>query len=162
MNRNSTTHRSPDNHSEHAALRRLAHVLDSAIPLPGGMRIGLDGLIGLVPGVGDVVGTALSSYIVGQAYRLGASRMVLLHMAANILLETILGVVPVLGDLFDFAWKANRRNVALLERHLAAPRETGQRSALLVGALIAGVIAVALAVVYLTVALLRWIWTSLG
>lgn len=99
-------------------LRRLARLLDSAIPLPGGFRIGLDGILGLIPGVGDALGASLSTYIVVQAARLGASPVQLLRMMVNVLLETLMGTIPVLGDLFDFAWKANERNMALLESQL--------------------------------------------
>lgn len=108
----------PDPTQRLQALRRLAHLLDAAIPLPGGLRVGVDGLVGLIPGVGDLAGAVLSAYIIAQARRLGAPPAVLLRMAANVALETFIGTVPVIGDLFDFAWKANRRNVALLERHL--------------------------------------------
>ncbi len=147
---------------QRAALRRLAHVLDSAIALPGGLRIGLDGIIGLIPGFGDLVGTALSSYIIAQAERLGVSRAVLLHMIGNIALDTLLGAVPVVGDLFDFAWKANRRNVELLDRALAQPRRTQRRSGLTVAALIVGLLALAVAITVAMVALMRWIWMALG
>lgn len=99
-------------------LRRLARLLDSAIPLPGGLRIGLDGILGLIPGVGDALGASLSTYIVVQAARLGASPVQLLRMMMNVLLETLIGTVPVVGDLFDFAWKANERNMVLLEAQL--------------------------------------------
>lgn len=99
-------------------LRRLSWLLDNSIPLPGGYRIGLDGIVGLIPGVGDALGASLSTYIVVQAARLGASPVQLLRMMMNILLETVMGTIPVLGDLFDFAWKANQRNMALLDEQL--------------------------------------------
>lgn len=99
-------------------LRRLAHLLDSSIPLPGGYRIGLDGIIGLVPLVGDAAGALLSSYIVIRAAQLGVSTRSLLSMMVNIIVETVIGVIPVLGDIFDFAWKANERNIRLLNRQL--------------------------------------------
>ncbi len=143
-------------------LRRLAHVLDSAIPLPGGVRIGADGIIGLVPGVGDLAGTLISSYILTQAHRLGAPASVLVRMGFNILLETIVGIVPVLGDLFDFAWKANRRNVELLERHLENPGPTRRRSTWVVVAVLTAVLAAAALVGYVSIALVHWVWTSLG
>lgn len=99
-------------------LRRLAHLLDSSIPLPGGYRIGLDGIIGLVPFVGDAVGASLSSYIVIQAAQLGVSTRSLLKMMANIIVETVIGIIPILGDIFDMAWKANERNIKLLNQQL--------------------------------------------
>jgi hypothetical protein len=106
-----------------ARLKRLAWLLDSAIPLPGGYRIGLDGLIGLVPGLGDVVAALLSSYIVVEAARLRVPASVLLRMGLNVALELIIGALPVAGDLFDFAFKANERNVRLLEASLGTPEQ---------------------------------------
>jgi hypothetical protein len=106
-----------------ARLKRLAWLLDSAIPLPGGYRIGLDGLIGLVPGLGDVVAALLSSYIVVEAACLRVPASVLLRMGLNVALELIIGAVPVAGDLFDFAFKANERNVRLLEASLGPPEQ---------------------------------------
>lgn len=99
-------------------LHRLSRLLDSAIPLPGGFRIGLDGIIGLIPGIGDVAGGAASSYIIIESARLGASTATLLRMAFNVLLETVIGFIPFVGDLFDFIWKANLKNLALLEKQL--------------------------------------------
>ena len=99
-------------------LRRLARLMDSSFTLPGGFRIGLDGIIGLIPGVGDAVGAIVSTYIVVQSARLGASTPYLMRMMLNIVVDTVIGVVPVVGDIFDFAWKANERNMKLLEAHL--------------------------------------------
>lgn len=102
-------------------LRRISFLLDNSIPIPGVGRIGLDPFIGLIPGAGDTVGGALSAYIVWEAARLGLPRSILFQMGWNIILETVLGSVPFLGDFFDATWKANARNVALLERHLSRP-----------------------------------------
>jgi Domain of unknown function (DUF4112) len=102
-------------------VRRLSRFLDTSIPLPGGMRVGWDAVLGLIPGFGDGAGAVLSSFIVLQAARLGASRSVLLRMVGNVGLEALVGAVPFLGDLFDAAFKANVRNVRLLEQHMAAP-----------------------------------------
>ncbi|MBD1999688.1 DUF4112 domain-containing protein [Leptolyngbya sp. FACHB-541] len=104
-------------------LRQLSHVLDNAIPIPGtGYRIGLDPLLGLLPGAGDTVAGALSAYIVVEAARMGVPREILLRMASNIVLEVVLGSVPMLGDVFDATWKANARNIALLETHVDMPQ----------------------------------------
>lgn len=105
-----------------AAIRRLAHLLDDAVRIPGtNIRIGLDPLIGLVPGIGDFAGTVLSGYIVLAAARLGVPRRMLARMLVNLGIDAILGSVPLLGDLFDIAWRANGRNLALIETHIAAP-----------------------------------------
>ncbi|MFN2329989.1 MAG: DUF4112 domain-containing protein [Chromatocurvus sp.] len=147
---------------QRATLRRLAHVLDRAIPLPGGLRIGLDGIIGLIPGFGDLVGTALSSYIVAQAHQLGVPRAVLVHMLGNIAVDTVLGAIPLFGDLFDFAWKANLRNINLLEHALEQPRRERRRSGLVVTGLIIGLLALGVGVTVTVIALVRWVWVSIG
>jgi hypothetical protein len=99
-------------------LERLSRILDTAIRVPGlGIRFGVDGIIGLAPGIGDAITTLLSCWIVYQAYRLGASREVLTRMAGNVALDGVIGVVPLFGDLFDVMWRANRRNVNLLRAH---------------------------------------------
>ncbi|WP_417616902.1 DUF4112 domain-containing protein [Oceanisphaera sp.] len=99
-------------------LERVAWILDSAVRLPGGFRVGLDGIIGLVPGIGDLIGAALSSYIVVEAARLKLPLRVLARMAMNVLIELVVGIIPLFGDLFDFAFKANVRNVRLLNEYL--------------------------------------------
>ena len=102
-------------------LRRLAHLLDDRFSIPGTRyRIGLDGLIGLVPGIGDAVTTVLALYIVLEARRLGVPVTKLGRMGLNVGVDAVLGAVPLLGDLFDVAWKANRRNLVLLLEHLEA------------------------------------------
>ncbi|MFE1600078.1 DUF4112 domain-containing protein [Methylobacterium sp. ID0610] len=102
-----------------ARLELLAHILDTAFVLPGiNRRVGLDALIGLVPVIGDAITTAISSYVIWEARRLGAPRWLLARMAANVAVDGVVGVVPFFGDIFDAAFKANRRNVRLLRRHL--------------------------------------------
>lgn len=102
-------------------LDRLANALDTCIPVPFlRTRIGIDGLIGLVPGIGDVATGALSLYFVAEAWRLGVPVTTILRMLANTGVDTVIGAIPVVGDLFDFAYKANRRNVELLRRALRA------------------------------------------
>ena len=109
-------------------LRRFARVWDAAIRIPGTpFAIGLDPLLGLVPGAGDALGAGVALWIVLQAARLGAPATTLLRMLANVAIDALIGAVPVAGDVFDFAWKANLRNVDLLERHVADP--TGARRA---------------------------------
>lgn len=114
--------------NERQQMERLARLMDSAIRLPGGFRIGLDGIIGLVPGIGDAIGLVISSYLIGKAARMGASRHVLLRMTGNVVLETLVGSVPLVGDIFDFAFRANNRNMRLLQRHQSDASATEQRS----------------------------------
>jgi Domain of unknown function (DUF4112) len=102
-------------------LRRLAHLLDDRFSIPGTRyRIGLDGLIGLVPGIGDAATTLLALYIVLEARRLGVPVSKLGRMGLNVGVDAVLGAVPLVGDLFDVAWKSNRRNLRLLLDHLDA------------------------------------------
>ncbi len=134
-------------------LRAMTRLLDSAVRIPGtNIRFGLDALIGLVPGIGDALGAIFSSVIIFHAARLGAPRSTLLRMMANVGLDTIVGEVPLLGDLFDFGWKSNSRNLALLEEHLQQPvaARVGSRRVLLLlggGLLLLFVALIALAVV---------------
>ena len=99
-------------------LDRLATLLDTAFVIPGTkIRFGADALIGLAPGIGDSVTTALAAYIVYEAHQLGAPRRVLIRMIGNVAIDGIVGAVPVFGDLFDVAFRANRRNVRILREH---------------------------------------------
>jgi uncharacterized protein YjeT (DUF2065 family) len=112
-----------------ARARALTRLLDSAARVPGtSLRFGLDPVLGLVPGLGDVAGAALSGYVVLLASRLGAPTTVIVRMLGNVVVDTVGGTVPVLGDLFDIGWKANSRNLALLERHLGQPESTKRAS----------------------------------
>ena len=137
-----------------ARARGLARLLDDLIRVPGtNIGIGLDPLIGLIPGIGDIVGGVMSSYILLVAVQEGAPTSVLIRMLGNITLDSVVGVVPVLGDLFDFGVKSNRRNVDLLERYLGAPKQTKAASrgvvALILLALVLLVVGVVAAGVWL-------------
>ena len=123
-------------------LSQLAWLLDSAIPIPGTrFTIGLDALLGLVPLLGDLIGVFISSYIVKEAARMGAPRIVLMRMAANVGIEGIVGLVPFVGDAFDAAWKANQRNVRLLDAWLAQPQKTTRATRLFGVGLVVGLLA---------------------
>lgn len=101
-------------------LERLANLLDDRFRIPGTRwRFGWDAIIGLVPGVGDAAGAACATYIIAEAARLGVPRGVILRMLANMGVDAALGLIPLVGDLFDARYKANRRNVDLLLRHLS-------------------------------------------
>lgn len=144
-------------------LDRLASLLDNSIRVPGTKwRVGIDGLIGLIPGVGDVLGALISGYIVTQAARAGASVSVLLRMGLNIVLETLVGSVPVIGDLFDFAYKANLRNVRLLRGHVVDPARARSRSRLVVALVPLLVIVIAIAILVVVLTVFRWAWTLLA
>lgn len=106
-------------------LRTLSRWLDSRIRIPGTpIRFGLDAVMDIVPVLGDVAGVGFSSFILLEAARMGASKATLLRMLWNIGVDALAGAIPGLGVLFDVAWKANDRNIALLERHAVQPVET--------------------------------------
>jgi Domain of unknown function (DUF4112) len=114
-------------------VRQLARLLDEAILIPGtNKRIGLDPLIGLIPGGGDTVTMLMSAYIVVEAALFGLPATTLLQMVANIVIDAFVGTVPVLGDLFDVVSKANMRNLKLLDAHLAKPEFRAKSDKLLV------------------------------
>ena len=138
-------------------LRRVGWMLDSTFKLPGtGIRFGLDSLIGLVPGLGDLIGGALSLYIIAESARLGVPRGLLLRMGWNVALDTFVGEVPILGDLFDVAWKANMRNLALLEGHLQQPIASARSSRGFVVVLCLGLLLLTVGAITLAVLLFRF------
>ena len=109
--------------------RRLGYLLDNSIPIPGTrFRIGLETIIGLVPGVGDMVGGGFSAYIILQAARMGVPASLLARMGWNLAVDVVVGAVPFLGDLFDAGFKANMRNLALLEGHAQRPGQSRRAS----------------------------------
>jgi hypothetical protein len=101
-------------------VRVIAKLLDNSIGIPGTpWKIGFDPIVGLIPGIGDLIGAVLSGYIVLEAARAKVPAYTLARMLMNVGIDTLLGAVPAVGDVFDAAWKSNTKNVALLERHLA-------------------------------------------
>jgi hypothetical protein len=114
---------SPQDEARLKRIRLLSRLLDEQFRIPGTTyRVGLDGLLGLIPGVGDAAGALLSTYILYEAIRLGAPSTVLLRMIANIGIDAVGGVIPVVGDIFDMAWKTNKKNAALLHAYVASQR----------------------------------------
>ncbi|WP_010586601.1 DUF4112 domain-containing protein [Schlesneria paludicola] len=109
------------NHSPHARIEQLgkfAELMDGQFRIPGtNIEFGLDAIIGLVPGIGDLVCGAMSMWLIGEARRLGAPQWLIARMIWNVAVEVGVGAVPLVGDLFDVAWKANRKNIQLLRRH---------------------------------------------
>jgi hypothetical protein len=105
-------------------LTRIARIMDTAIGIPGTrFRIGADSIIGLIPGAGDLVGLAISAYTLMLASQIGAPKPLLVKMAANIAIDTGLGSIPVLGDIFDMYFKSNSRNLQMLMDHLKATNQ---------------------------------------
>jgi uncharacterized protein DUF4112 len=110
-------------------LRALAQLFDQAFRVPGtNWRFGIDALFGLVPGLGDLIGALVAVYALHVARTLRAPGAIQLHMLSNIAIDALVGTVPVIGDLFDFFYKAQTRNLALLETWLDSPDRTARRS----------------------------------
>lgn len=172
MNMNSPEGAKPDDikteplqterHRYRAKKYSLAWWLDSSIPLPGGYRIGLDGIIGLIPGVGDIVGGGLSSWILYQGYQQGVPKFILARMLINVFVDAVVGAIPIAGDLFDFFWKANQRNAALLEAYKQNPTETYRRAAGSSIIFFVGLVVIITAVIYLMILLMRVVWQSIS
>lgn len=105
-------------YSELIRIRKLAKLLDRQVKLPGGIYIGLDGIIGLIPVVGDIIGGGLSTFLIVKAYQLKLPRRKLAKMVMHTGVDSALGAVPIVGDLFDIGYKANVKNAQIIERHL--------------------------------------------
>ncbi len=114
-------------------IRTLSVLLDSKYEGPFGIKFGLDALLGLLPVIGDSVTTVLSGYIILEAALLGCPFPILAKMVFNVLLETIVDFVPFLGNLFDFLWKSNRKNMALLDAYIVEPRKTTVQTYIFIG-----------------------------
>jgi hypothetical protein len=111
-----------------ARLDALSRLLDSAIVIPGtNQRVGIDALLGLIPGVGDLISTALSSYLIWEARQLGLPRWKIARMIGNVAVDTTLGAIPFAGDVFDVFFRANRRNMRILRDHLEKHGKLGPR-----------------------------------
>ncbi|MHC5598281.1 MAG: DUF4112 domain-containing protein [Nostoc sp.] len=143
-------------------LRQLSRLLDSVITLPGTkIGFGLDPIIGLIPIGGDFLGVMLSSYIILEAARLGVSRATLGKMVLNVIIDGLVGSVPVLGDFFDFAWTANSYNIKLLEDYLKFPSEQKSADRWFIFAVFGGLLLIAIVLIALPVILMRMLWNAL-
>ncbi len=137
-------------------LRLFSRLLDKAIPIPGtNAGIGLDPILGLLPVGGDFLGVVLSAYIVIEAARLGASQGVLGKMTINIIIDALVGIVPVLGDIFDIAWTANERNIKLLEEHLQFPHRGKKANSWFVLVILAGLLILAIGIAVFAIMVLK-------
>ena len=144
-------------------MRQLSQLLDGAIIIPGTkQRIGLDPILGLIPGGGDTVSAALSGYIIIEAARMGLPREALMRMVSNLVIDTVIGSVPVLGDIFDVFNKANLRNMQIVESHAQSPAPSAKADKLFIGLLIIGLLGFALAAGLITVAIWSFVANSLN
>ncbi len=157
-----TTRLSPEMEQLRKRMESLAWLLDNSIRIPFiGYRIGLDALLGLIPGVGDAAGALMSGYIFYSAIKMKAPLSVLGRMGVNIVFELVFGMIPVLGDIFDMTFKANERNMQLVNAWLDQPRKTQKSSKLVLGGLGGGIGIVIIGGIILGIAVLvlviRWL-----
>jgi hypothetical protein len=145
-------------------VRSLSHLLDNAIPVPGtNYRIGLDPILGLLPaGSGDLLGIVLSAYIVVEGIRMGLPKESLTRMVLNLVTDTAIGAVPIAGDLFDFAWKANTRNVKLLEAHINDPQTQKAADRQFVILVLLALVLIVLVVLAIAIGLTVLLWNLLS
>lgn len=137
--------------------RVLGRLLDDAIPIPGtSWRIGIDPLLGLVPGVGDALGAILSTWIIVVAARIGAPATVLARMGVNVAIDAIVGVIPFLGDIADFGVKPNARNLRLLDAWMAEPARTKRASGGIVAAIVIATLLAVAAIAFAAWHLVAW------
>jgi hypothetical protein len=144
--------------SKVAKLRRVSRILDNAIAIPGTkISFGLDPILGLLPGGGDTVTGGIAAYIVVEAARMGIPREILWKMVGNILIDSFAGTVPVVGDVFDLGWKANIKNIELLEKHLDIA-ESSKGDRLFIFGLILVLTLIVLGFATITFFAVTWFW----
>lgn len=140
-------------------LRRWARIFDSAFRIPGTqITFGIDPLLGLIPGIGDLASPILSMFMIWHGAKLRVPKVVLARMVLNALIDAGVGSIPILGDLFDFAWKATEWNLALLEKHAMPAQRASAGDYVFV--VLCGVVLAAMAL--LPIVLLAWLGFSLG
>ena len=139
-------------------LNRLAQLMDASFQIPGTkVRFGLDSIIGLIPGIGDLISFAISGYIMSTASKLGASKNVMARMMVNSTIDAIIGSIPLIGDIFDIGFKANQRNIRLMNKHFVEGRHSGGASKVMVPVVL--IILVLLAgFIWLSYKLITWIF----
>ena len=137
-------------------LRYLSNLWDNALRIPGtNLRVGLESLIGILPFGGDVIGLLLSCYILFHAIQFKLPKTILLRMVSNIVIDAVVGLVPILGDLFDTTWKANTRNINLLENHLQKPTLSHSANRKFIVLLWLGVISISIILITICVMLIK-------
>ncbi|MFP5248140.1 MAG: DUF4112 domain-containing protein [Thermoanaerobaculia bacterium] len=142
------------------ALRKFARLMDEAFPVPGtNIRVGLDAVLGLIPGIGDVIGGVLSSWIIAGALRHRVPGRIILLMIFHVAVDLLFGAVPVAGDVFDFLYEENMKNMRLLEQHRDRRRPPRRSSeiALILGLIIFFIVSLSLLFVAGVVALVIWL-----
>jgi hypothetical protein len=140
----------PDEEQKFQRLKIVSEIMDSKFEGPMGIRFGLDGILGFVPFIGDIITSLVSFSIVVVAAQLGATPATLIRMAMNIFFENLIDMIPVLGSLFDFWWQSNNRNIRILEQHLANPEKASVASRVVILAVILAVLIVLFLFMYLS------------
>jgi hypothetical protein len=137
-------------------VRAVARLMDTAVVIPGtNFRVGLDVILGLIPGIGDLISAAVSTYIILAAVKLGVPRAVIARMLLNVGTDAVVGAVPIAGDVFDAAWRANKRNADLLEQALAEPQKARRASLWVLLGVVAAVVLMVAGGVALTYLLIK-------
>jgi hypothetical protein len=142
------------------ALRRFAYLMDEAFVLPGTkFRLGLDALLGLIPGIGDVIAAVMSSWIIAGALRHRVPARIIARMVLNVAVDLIFGAVPVAGDVFDFLFEENMMNMRLLEKHRdrRRPPRSASQIALVLGMIVTFLVLLAIGLVFCVIALVIWL-----
>ncbi len=142
------------------ALRRFAFLMDEAFVLPGSrIRVGFDAILGLIPGIGDVIGAALSTWIIAGALRHRVPPLVIARMVFNVAVDLIFGAVPLAGDVFDFLYEENMMNMRLLEKHRdrRRPPRSSAQIALVLGAIMAFLVLLAIGIAAALIAFVLWL-----
>jgi hypothetical protein len=146
-----------------ARLRAVSDLWDRAFSIPGTKwRVGLESLVGLLPVGGDVVGLGISIYILWQVVQFNLPKTILLRMVFNIAIDALVGAVPILGDLFDIGWKANTKNVTLLEAHLREPVQSHRADRRFLGLLFGGLLMALVALSVIAVVALAFLVQALS
>ncbi len=140
----------------------LSHLLDDAFRIPGTrIRFGIDGIVGLIPAIGDVLSGLASCILIFAAWVRGVPYITLARMTANLALDVVIGAIPFLGDAFDIAWKANRRNYKLLVRHIEHPHRQTWKDWLFLTALAVALAAILVVPLVVLAWLLDWLFHRL-
>ena len=148
--------------AEHKDLQKLAEFLDSKFKLPGGFRIGWDGIIGFIPGIGDLLTNLVSLYIIFRAAMLGTPPSVIMRMGLNVLLDNVFDLVPVLGNFFDIFWQSNNKNIVLFERYQSEPHPTVRSSRLVVAGVLGLITIMLIGSVVLVGYMAVWVWNYMA
>jgi len=138
-------------------VRKISRLLDTQFELRG-IRFGIDPILGLFPGIGDLITSALSFYLIHLAWQLNAPPVLLLRMGVNVMIENLMDLIPFIGNVFDFFWKSNERNLRLLEKYLVNPKRSERVSYLVIILIGLLVLTVLILSFYFTFELLMAIW----